>query len=239
MKTGAMAIFEERYGENVRLVRVGDGVSLELCGGTHTHLNRQCGTFQDRERKCGGCQCATDRGSHRESRPRIRAESGTRIQGSGIPSLKTSPEQLRDRIDKPLKEQRQKDREIEALKSRLLSAQSEDLLSGVKEIKGASVLVREVQADSPKDLRDFADRIKEKFSSGVIVLGARKDDKAMLLCMVTKDLVNRFKAGEIISRLSQMLGGKGGGRPDMAQGGGSRPELLNQALESVGEIISK
>ncbi len=109
----------------------------------------------------------------------------------------------------------------------------------MKEIQGARVLVREVQADSPKDLRDFADRIKEKFASGIIVLGARKDDKAMLLCMVTKDLVNRFKAGEIISRLSQMLGGKGGGRPDMAQGGGSRPELLGQALESVGEIISK
>jgi alanyl-tRNA synthetase len=96
-----------------------------------------------------------------------------------------------------------------------------------------------VQADSPKDLREVADRIKERIESGIIVLGARKDDKAMLLCMVTKDLLNRFKAGEIISRLSQMLGGKGGGRPDMAQGGGSRPELLGQALDTVGEIISK
>jgi alanyl-tRNA synthetase len=153
--------------------------------------------------------------------------------------LKTSPELLRDRIDKLLKEQRQKDREIESLKSRILSAQSEDLLSGVKEVQGVKVLVREVQADSPKSLRDFADRIKERLDSGIIVLGARKEDKAMLLCMVTNDLVGRFKAGEIISRLSEMLGGKGGGRPDMAQGGGSRPELLGQALQSVGKIISK
>ena len=237
MKTGAMAIFEERYGENVRLVRVGDGVSQELCGGTHTHRTGDVGLFKIVSESAVGANVR-----------RIEALTGKaaleHVQNQELEFreaaslLKTSPEQLHDRIDKLLKEQRQKDREIEALKSRLLSAQSEDLLSGVKEIKGACVLVREVQADSPKDLRDFADRIKERFSSGIIVLGARKDDKAMLLCMVTKDLVNRFKAGEIISRLSQMLGGKGGGRPDMAQGGGSRPELLNQALESVGEIIS-
>jgi alanyl-tRNA synthetase len=238
MKTGAMAIFEERYGENVRLVSVGDGVSLELCGGTHTHRTGDVGLFKIVSESAVGANVR-----------RIEALTGKAaleyVQNQELEFreaaflLKTSPEQLRDRIDKLLKEQRQKDREIEALKSRLLSAQSEDLLSGVKEIQGARVLVREVQADSPKDLRDFADRIKEKFASGIIVLGARKDDKAMLLCMVTKDLVNRFKAGEIISRLSQMLGGKGGGRPDMAQGGGSRPELLGQALESVGEIISK
>jgi len=238
MKTGAMAIFEERYGDQVRLVKVGEGVSLELCGGTHTHRTGDVGLFKIVGESAVGANVR-----------RIEALTGKAaleyVQNQELEFreaaslLKTSPEQLRDRIDKLLREQRQKDREIEAIKSKLLSAQSEDLLSGVKEIKGARILVREVQADSPKDLRDVADRIKEKLSSGVIVLGARKDDKAMLLCMVTKDLVNRFKAGEIISRLSHMLGGKGGGRPDMAQGGGSRPELLNQALESVGEIISK
>jgi alanyl-tRNA synthetase len=238
MKTGAMAIFEERYGDSVRLVKVGDGVSMELCGGTHTRRTGDVGLFKIVSESAVGANVR-----------RIEALTGKAaleyVQNQELEFreasalLKTSPEQLRDRIDKLLKEQRQRDREIETLKSRLLSAQSEDLLSGVKEIKGARVLVREVQADSPKDLRDFADRFKEKLDSGIIVLGARKDDKAMLLCMVTKDLVNRFKAGEIISRLSEMLGGKGGGRPDMAQGGGSRPELLGQALESVGEIISK
>jgi alanyl-tRNA synthetase len=238
MKTGAMAIFEERYGDNVRLVKVGDGVSLELCGGTHTHRTGDVGLFKIVSESAVGANVR-----------RIEALTGKAalefVQNQELEFreaaslLKTSPEQLRERLDKLLKEQRQKDREIEALKSRLLSAQSEDLLSGVKEINGARVLVREVQADSPKDLRDFADRIKEKLPSGIIILGARKDDKAMLLCMVTKDLVNRFRAGEIISRLSQMLGGKGGGRPDMAQGGGSRPDLLNQVLESAGEIISK
>ncbi|MGE5839545.1 MAG: alanine--tRNA ligase, partial [Deltaproteobacteria bacterium] len=238
MKTGAMAIFEERYGDKVRLVKVGDGVSLELCGGTHSRRTGDVALFK-----------IVSEGAVGANVRRIEALTGKaaleyvqRLElefREAAALLKTSPEQLRDRVDKLLKEQRQKDREIETLKSRLVSAQSEDLLSGVKEIQGTRILVREVQADSPKDLREVADRIKEKLASGVIVLGARKDDKAMLLCVVTKDLVSRYKAGEIISRLSEMLGGKGGGRPDMAQGGGSRPELLSQALQSVGEIISK
>ena len=238
MKTGAMAIFEERYGDHVRLVKVGDGVSLELCGGTHTGRTGDVGLFKIVSESAVGANVR--RIEALTGKPALDYVQGQELEFKEAAALlKTSPEQLRDRIDKLLKEQRQKEREIEALKSRLLSAQSDDLLSGVKEIQGAKVLVREVQADSPKDLRDFADRIKEKLDSGIIVLGARKDDKAMLLCMVTKDLAGRFKAGEIISRLSEMLGGKGGGRPDMAQGGGSRPELLGQALESVGEIISR
>jgi len=238
MKTGAMAIFEERYGDHVRLVKVGEGVSMELCGGTHTHRTGDVGLFKIvSETAVGSNVRRIEALTGKAALEYVQNQEGEFKDAAAL--LKTSPEQLRERIDKLLKEQRQKDREIETLKSRLLSAQSEDLLAGVKEIKGARVLVREVQADSPKALRDFADRIKEKFDSGIIVLGARKDDKAMLLCMVTKDLVNRFKAGEIISRLSEMLGGRGGGRPDMAQGGGSRPELLGQALESVGEIISK
>jgi alanyl-tRNA synthetase len=238
MKTGAMAIFEERYGDNVRLVKVGDGVSLELCGGTHTRRTGDVGLFKIVSESAVGANVRRIEALTGKAALEYLQNQELEFRESAA-LLKTSPEQLRDRIDKLLKEQRQKDREIEALKSRLLSAQSDDLLSGVKEIQGARVLVREVQADSPKDLREVADRLKEKLDSGILVLGARKDDKAMLLCMVTKDLVSRFKAGEIISRLSEMLGGKGGGRPDMAQGGGSRPELLGQALESVGEIISK
>jgi alanyl-tRNA synthetase len=213
-------------------------VSLELCGGTHTRRTGDVGLFKIVSESAVGANVRRIEALTGKAALEYLQNQELEFRESAA-LLKTSPEQLRDRIDKLLKEQRQKDREIEALKSRLLSAQSDDLLSGVKEIQGARVLVREVQADSPKDLREVADRLKEKLDSGILVLGARKDDKAMLLCMVTKDLVSRFKAGEIISRLSEMLGGKGGGRPDMAQGGGSRPELLGQALESVGEIISK
>ena len=238
MKTGAMAIFEERYGDQVRLVKVGDGVSMELCGGTHTQRTGDVGLFKIvSESAVGSNVRRIEALTGKAALDYVQNQESEFKEAAAL--LKTSPDQLRRRIDRLLKEQKQKDRAIDTLKSRFLSAQSEDLVAGAKEIKGAKVLVREVQADSPKDLRDFADRIKEKLDSGIIVLGARKDDKAMLLCMVTRDLVNRFKAGEIISRLSEMLGGKGGGRPDMAQGGGSRPELLGQALKSVGDLISK
>ena len=112
------------------------------------------------------------------------------------------------------------------------------VLSGVKERDGVKILVREIEVDSPKDLRDYVDRIKEKLGSGILLLGSKKGDKVMLICAVTEDLTGRFHAGDIISRLSEIVGGKGGGRPDMAQGGGNRPEELNRALEALFEIIS-
>jgi alanyl-tRNA synthetase len=119
----------------------------------------------------------------------------------------------------------------------LLSSQSGDLLSGAKEVNGVPVLAQEVQAESPKELRDFADRIKERIPSSIIVLGAKNEGKTMLLCMVTKDLVGKYKAGDLMHRLSEMVGGKGGGRPDMAQGGGLNPDKLKTALESVYGLI--
>ena len=238
MKTGAMAIFEERYGERVRLVRVGDGMSMELCGGTHTSRTGDIGLFKIVSESAVGANVR-----------RIEALTGKAAieyvlsQDDDLKYvaslLKTAPDQVRGKIERLLKEQKQSEKEIESLRAKLLSSRSGDLLDGVKEIGGIKVLVREVEADSPKDLREFADRINDRLKSGIIVLGARQAGKAMLICTVTKDLLVRFKAGEIISRLSGMLGGKGGGRADMAQGGGSRPEELGCALKSVYEIIEK
>ena len=102
-----------------------------------------------------------------------------------------------------------------------------------------TILKNLVDVTNPKDLREYADRVKDKLQSGIAVLGAKNADKVMLLCVVTKDLTDRFKAGEIIRELSEMVGGKGGGRPDMAQGGGNRPEKLEQALQSVYEMINE
>ena len=107
----------------------------------------------------------------------------------------------------------------------------------MKEVNSIRTLVNEVKADSPKDLREYADRIKEKLKSGIIVLGTKKTGKVMLISVITEDLTDRFKAGDIIRRLSEIVGGKGGGRPDMAQGGGNRPDQLEHALESVFEMI--
>jgi len=238
METGAMAIFEERYGETVRLVNVGPGVSMELCGGTHTARTGDIGLFKIVNESAVGANLR-----------RIEALTGNAaleyVQNMDVERkkiaflLKTSPDRIQDRVERSIMDLKLKEKEIESLKGRLLSKQSGDLLSGLKEVNGIQVLARTVTAPSPKELRDFSDRIKDKLGSGIVVLGARNEDKVMLICTVSKDLIDRFKAGDIISRLSKIVGGKGGGRPDMAQGGGNRPEKLEEALNAVHQIIQK
>ena len=238
MKTGAMAIFEERYGDLVRLVKVGEGVSMELCGGTHSERTGDIGLFKIISESAVGANLRRiEAVTGKAALEYTERQEETLREISSL--LKTSPDQVGEKLERLLVEHKQKEKEIESLRSKLLSSQSADLLEGVKEINGTRLLVRQVEADSPKALRDFADRIKERLGSGLIVLGARQNEKAMLLCVVTQDLLGRYKAGQIVSRLSSIVGGKGGGRDDMAQGGGNRPENLAIALETVEEIISR
>ncbi|MEE9612523.1 MAG: alanine--tRNA ligase-related protein, partial [Desulfatiglandales bacterium] len=236
MKTGAIAIFEERYGEKVRLVRVGDGISMELCGGTHTSRTGDIGFFKIVSESAVGANLRRIEALTGEAAVEYVQDLDDDLKSVAV-TLKTSQDQIRDKVERFLKEQKKREREVESLKAKLLSTKSGDLLSGVKKIGGIKVLVRELEADSPKDLREFADRIKERLRSGIIVLGSKKEGKAMLVCLVTQDLLDRFKAGEIISRLSGVVGGKGGGRADMAQGGGNRTEKLGGALESVYGLV--
>ncbi len=238
IKTGATAIFEERYGDRVRLVRIGGGVSMELCGGTHTRRTGDIGLFR-----------IVGEGSVAANVRRIEALTGEVALGydqrqerelkSVAGLLKASPDKVGERLERLLKDLRDKERELESLKASFLSRKSDDFLSGVKEIGGIKVISRELEADSQKELRETADRIKDKLRSGIILLGAKSQGKAMLTCVVTKDLIDRFKAGEIIRRLSSLVGGRGGGRPDMAQGGGGQPENLGDALEGLYDLIEK
>ena len=237
LKTGAMAIFEERYGDRVRLVKVGEGTSMELCGGTHTNRTGDIGLFK-----------IIGEGAVGANLRRIEALTGKTAfeyiqdQDDDLKEvghlLKIAPDQIKERVARLLDENRQKEREVESFKAKLLSLQSGDLLDGAKEIQGIAVLSLEVEVSTPRDLREYADRVKDKLQSGIAVLGAKNADKVMLLCVVTQDLTDRFKAGEIIRKLSEMVGGKGGGRPDMAQGGGNRPEALEHALNSVYDMIT-
>jgi len=236
MDTGAMAIFEERYGQTVRLVQIGDGVSMELCGGTHTTRTGDIGLFMITSESAVGANVRRIEAVTGKSALEYIQAMDDKLKDVAM-LMKSSPDRLQEKVEGLIKEQKQKGKEIEALKAKLLSEQSGDLISGVKEINGTRLLIRELEADSPKDLREYTDQIKEKLESGIIVLGAKKADKVMLICTVTKDLTNRYKAGEIIRQLSEKVGGKGGGRPDMAQGGGNRPEKLGRALESVVKII--
>ncbi len=236
MKSGAMAIFEEKYGETVRVVQMGDGVSRELCGGTHAKRTGDIGLF----RICGESAVAANM-------RRIEAVTGeaallydqereTMLKNAAL-LLKSSPEKVEERIDRLLKDLREKDREIAALKAKLLSGKSEDFLENVREVDGIRVIKRRLTVASPAELREWGDRIKDRLKSGIILLGAEVEGRAILTCIVTEDLQKQFHAGHIIQALSSVVGGKGGGRPHMAQGGGNQPENLEKALESLDGII--
>ena len=238
MNSGAMAIFEEKYGETVRVVRVGGGISMELCGGTHTGRTGDVGLFKIVNEGAVGAnlrriEALTGEGAMEY----VQSQEDELLSVASL--LKTTPDQAKEKVERLLKEQKDKDREMETLKSKLFSTRSGDLFEGVREFNGVKVFAREMDAASPKDLRGYADQIKDKLGSAIVVLGARQGEKAMLICVVTKDLTGRFKAGEIISRLSTIVGGKGGGRPDMAQGGGSSPEKLESAFEAVYKMVDE
>jgi alanyl-tRNA synthetase len=238
LETGAMAIFEERYGERVRLVRIGDGVSLELCGGTHTGRTGDIGLFRIVSESAVAAnvrriEALTGEGALLYDQ---KQDKDLRFAAS---LLKTAPSKVGERLERLLIEHKEKDREIQSLNTRLLSQKSEDLISEVKDIGGIRVLARQIEAGSPKELREAGDRIKDKLHSGIILLGAKKEGKVLLTCVVTKDLVDRFKAGDIIKRLSNVVGGTGGGRPDMAQGGGNQPNRLERAFEALYELVKK
>ena len=164
----------------------------------------------------------------------LERDNGLKISAS---LLRTGPDKVGKRIERMLKELKEKEREIESLKAKLLTNKSEDLLTGIREINGVKVIAREFKAGSPKELRESGDRIKDKLGSGIVLLGAGIEEKAMLTCLVTKDLAGNFHAGEIIRQLSGIVGGKGGGRPDMAQGGGNQPEKLGEAFEALYALI--
>ncbi len=237
-RTGAMAIFEERYGDRVRLVRMGEGVSLELCGGTHTGRTGDIGLLRILAESAVAANIRRIEALTGEAALRHDQEQDQGLRQAAA-LLKTTPEQLTERVKRLLWDQREKDREIVSLKAKLLSEKSEDLLAGRRDIGGISVVAMQLEARNPKELRDAADRIKDRLGSGIVLAAAGLEGKAMLTCIVTRDLTDRFQAGSMVSELSRIVGGQGGGRPDMAQGGGSRPERIPEAIEAFYGLIEK
>ncbi|MCU0582210.1 MAG: DHHA1 domain-containing protein [Syntrophales bacterium] len=126
---------------------------------------------------------------------------------------------------------------MEALKAKLAAKDLSHLYGEIREIKGIRVLAVVVDTDDVKTLRDVGDKLRDKIQSGIILIGGRAGNKAMLLCLVTKDLTGRYHAGNIIKQIAPIVGGSGGGRPDMAQAGGTKPENLQQALNKIEQII--
>jgi alanyl-tRNA synthetase len=129
------------------------------------------------------------------------------------------------------------EKEIEALKAKLASKDLSHLYEKIREINGVRILAVAVDTDDLKTLRDVGDKLRDKIQSGIVLIGGKAGDKAMLLCLVTKDLTGRYHAGNIIKQIAPIVGGSGGGRPDMAQAGGTKPENLQQALDKLESMI--
>ncbi|MCB2225128.1 MAG: alanine--tRNA ligase [Desulfarculaceae bacterium] len=235
MATGAMALFEERYGDRVRLVQI-PGVSKELCGGTHTGATGDIGYFKivSESSVAAGVRRleALTGGAAVEAVQALETEVG-----KAAGALKVSRSELAERVGKLMASLKEREREVETLKGRLAGASSRDLMSETVDVDGVKVLAVKVEVDNPKALRDLADTVRDKLDSGVAVLGAESGGKALLLALVTKDLAGRYHAGNLVKVLAPMVGGGGGGRPDMAQAGGQNPGGLEDALSKVPDLV--
>ncbi len=228
MKTGAHAVFDEKYSDKVRVVQMGK-VSAELCGGTHVTRTGNIGLFKilSESAVAAGVRRIEAVTGHEAVKYVKRIDHELKKVAN---TFKTGPMEVADRVDKMLKHQKELEREIEALKGKLAARESADIIKKARSVDGIQVLATTVEASDVKTLRDFGDKIRDKIKSGVILIGSKVGDKAMLLCMVTKDLTAKYDAGRIVKEIAPTVGGSGGGRPDMAQAGGSQPENLDKAL---------
>jgi len=214
------------------------GVSKELCGGTHVGRTGDIGLVKivNEEGIAAGIR-RIEAVCGLAALEVVQEEERELIQAAGL--LRAGRGELVERLSKTLKRTRDLEKEISALKSRLTSVQAGDLLDQVRQVDGVKVLALEVEAGDPKGLREFAAKLSNRLKSGVVVLGSRADDKALLVAIVSKDLTQRFNAGEIIRELAPVVGGSGGGRADMAQAGGPDKEKLADAIKQAYGIIAQ
>ena len=230
-QAGAMALFGEKYDDQVRVLRMGD-FSTELCGGTHVRAVGDIGLFKivSESGIASGVRRIEAVTGERALEWVEQAESRLQQIASLVKSgLEDTDEKVRALVEKS----RQQEKEIERLKAKLASAAGSDLASQAVEIGDTRVLAASLEGADVKTLRDTLDQLKNKLGSAVIVLAAANDGKVSLVAGVTKDRTDRIKAGDLVKMVAEQVGGKGGGRPDMAQAGGSKPEALPQALASV------
>jgi len=227
---GAMALFGEKYGNEVRVLNIGD--SIELCGGTHVRRTGDIGLFK-----------IVSEGGVASGVRRIEAVTGTNVLAylyerenklrEAAEMLRASPEEVPRKVEQLTQRLKGLEKELEQLRGKLAAGGSKDLAAEAKEVKGIKVLASRLDGMDAKGLREALDRLKDKLAPAAIVLAAVADDKVTLIAGVTKDLAGRLHAGELVNQVAAGVGGKGGGRPDMAQAGGTDPAGLQAALESV------
>lgn len=229
---GAMMLFGEKYGDEVRVLTMGDGFSVELCGGTHVNRTGDIGLL--RVISESGIAAGVRRIEAYTGQKALDViEHQTSILNSINATLKSTPETVTDKLEQVLHHNKQLEKELAALKSKLAAASADEWLGESVDVKGIKVLTKTLQGVDGKSLRDTLDQLKNKLGSCAIVLAAVNDDKIAFAVGVSADSTNRIKAGDILKMVAQQVGGKGGGRPDMAQGAGSEVSALPEAMASV------
>ena len=237
LRMGAMALFGEKYGDRVRVIKIGD-FSVELCGGTHL----------DQTGEIGLLKVATE-GAVASGVRRIEAVAGTAALEAvakkeaalkeAAEILKIAPLEVPRRLAKLLEEQKLLEKQLGELEARLARARAEELVASARQINGVAVLAARVDGLDAEGLRSVADTLRDRLGSGVVCVGSVVDGKVSLIAAVTKDLTKRFPAGRIIQEVAQAVGGRGGGRPDLAQGGGAEPAKLDAALDLVYAFVAR
>jgi alanyl-tRNA synthetase len=237
LKSGALAFFGEKYGERVRVLKMGN-FSTELCGGTHVNRTGDIGLFKLKAEAgvASGVrriEATTGEGALEWVRQR------EQILKEVSSILKGSEEDAAERVEKLLALQRELEKQVVQLQSKLAGAQSGDIESRAQKVNGVTVVASRIEGVDDKALRDAADRLRDKFQPAVIVLGAVQGDRVVLLAAVSKDATKQHHAGNILRQIAPLVGGGGGGRPDFAQAGGKDATRLDEALQKVYELVGK
>jgi alanyl-tRNA synthetase len=231
LKTGAAALFGEKYGDRVRVLRFGD-FSIELCGGTHVGRLGDIGQFKIVEESAIAAGIRRITGVAGEAAIKQIQTVETQLRQLAR-SLNSAPAGLDKRIKQILEQNRSLERELEELKSKLASASGDELAGQAVDVGDIKVLAARLDGADPRSLRGTVDRLKARLGKSIIVIGSADSGKVRLAAGVSQDLTTRVQAGNLVNFVAQQVGGKGGGRPDFAQAGGSQPENLDGALTSV------
>ncbi len=237
LQSGAMALFGEKYGDRVRVIRIGD-FSTELCGGTHLDATGQIGLFK-----------VVSEGAVASGVRRIEAVTGEAAlrhvgqeeaalrESAGL--LKIPPLELPQRLQRLLDEQKQLEKQLRELEARVAKGRAQELAASAKMVAGVPVLSARLDGLDAEGLRSVMDTLRERMPSGVISLGSSMDGRVTLIASVSKDLTKRIQAGRLVQEMAPLVGGKGGGRPDLAQGGGTDASRLDEALARVPGLIER
>ncbi|NOY64049.1 MAG: alanine--tRNA ligase, partial [Nitrospirae bacterium] len=235
IKAGAVALFDEKYGDTVRVVSAGD-FSKELCGGTHCHATGEIGSFVILS------ESSVASGIRRiEALTGLNAFRYLRDQKKSLARIKDilKTDSPVERTEKLLKELKEKEKEIERLKTGAATDVISEAIDQARDFNGVKVVTLRKDGLNQKELRLLSDRLRDKLGSGIIITRSVQNGKAAIVCMVTRDLTDRFNAGQILKEIAHMAGGSGGGRAEMAQGGARDIDALEEAIKNLGEILKK